>query len=294
MDRELKVCGHTELRGKCFLPKAGVERAYIEGQSYAGRELVYGPVVPSARFIPEYNRERYTLIEQLLNHSFQEGDSLLRWTDLQNEDSVRCSFAAPLCVVQENVPIEISNLFIEGQLIIQSAVSIKVHRSASLCNVILVAPHVTIDEQTTGQFQVIARDSIILKKNVTLNFPSSLCLCSGSSALQQTGIVIEEGCTISGDIFAVAATNDLLRRTAISIGKDCSIAGMVYTNGALDLKGIVAGSVTCQKLVLKTNSATYENTLLDAVIDITQFPAALPGGMGYGNTKRKEVIQWLE
>lgn len=294
MDRELKVCGHTELRGKCFLPKAGVERAYIEGKSYSGRQLVYGPVETSTRFIPEYNRERYALMEQLLNEPFHEGDSLLNWSELQQEDSVPCTFAGPRCLVKENAAIEISNVVIEGQIIIQSSVSIKVTRSAVLHNVILVAPEITIDEKTTGQFQVIARDSILVGKEVTLTFPSSLCLCSEKTMLKHTGIIISEGCTISGDVLAIAADNDILRRTQITVNKDCRIAGAVYTNGALDLKGTVAGSVTCQKLVLTTNSATYENTLLDAVIDITQLPAAVPGGIGMGNSKRKEVIQWLD
>lgn len=294
MDRELKVCGRTELRGKCFLPQAGVERAYIEGKSYAGRELVYGPVQTSSRFIPEYNRERYALLEQLLTEPFHEGDSLVSWSELQNKDSSRFSFDAPVCVVQENFPVVIADQYLEGQLIIQSAVSILVKAGSTLINVILVAPEIVLEEKTTGQFQCIARDSIMLGKDVELNFPSALCLCSGKQALLQTGVIMKEGSSFSGDIMAIATENDLRRNTRVVISKECRVNGSVYCNGSIDVQGTVAGSVTCQKLMLTTNSATYENTLLDAVIDITQLPAVIPGGTGTGSIKRKEVIQWLD
>lgn len=292
MDRALKICGKTELRGKCFLPKAGIERTYIEGKSYAGRELVYGPVSLSSRFIPEYSKARYELVEQLLSASPGENDSLIAWSEIQ--DSAFYPFDGGACVVQEKYPIVIDHQLLEGQLIIQSAVSITVKREAQLVNVLLVAPEVIIEEKTTGQFQVIARDSIVLGKEVVLNFPSALCLCSGKNALKKTAIVLGERCSVSGEIMAIAMENDLQRSTQITISKECRVRGSVYCNGSVDLQGTVAGSVTCQKLTLTTNSATYENTLLDAVIDITQLPADIPGGVGTGSTKRKEVIQWLD
>lgn len=294
MDRALKVCGQTELRGKCFLPASGIERTYIEGKSYAGRELVYGPVVKSSRFIPEYNKERYSLLEQRLTAPVQEGDSLLSWSDLQNADSSLCSFDGPVCVVQENSPLIIDHQYLNGQFIIQSAVSVTVKAGATLINVLLVAPEIILEDQVAGQFQVVARDSIILGKDVQLGFPSALCLCSGKASVQQTGIVLREGSTLNGSIIAVLKEHELQRNTQITIQKECVVTGSVYCNRSVDLQGSIYGSLTCQRFVLTTNSATYENILLDGIIDVTKLPATIPGGVGFGSCKRKEVIQWLE
>src|SRR5882757_8672986 len=55
LDRPLSVTGNTRLKGTCYLPKAGIQRAYIEGQSYSGDQLVYGAIKTSERFLPPYN-----------------------------------------------------------------------------------------------------------------------------------------------------------------------------------------------------------------------------------------------
>lgn len=38
----LSLAGQTELHGNCFLPKKGVERAYLTNSPYVGTQLVYG------------------------------------------------------------------------------------------------------------------------------------------------------------------------------------------------------------------------------------------------------------
>jgi len=46
----------------------------------------------------------------------------------------------------------------------------------------------------------------------------------------------------------------------------------VYSNGFLELKGEVFGSVVCQSFILRTASSVYENHLLNTTIDITKLP----------------------
>ncbi len=293
MDRPLKVCGKTELKGKCFLPKAGIERTYIEGKSFAGRELVQGTILPSSRFIPKYNEQRYGELEKLFSGDVQSDDSTITWTELSAQDSVFCTFDGPVCMVSEKIPLVISNIYLEGQIRIHSSVSILVAHSATLINVVLVAPEIRIESETEGCFQSIARDSIILGKNVVLNFPSSLCLCSTNASPLQTSITMDENCSISGDVFAVLNGELHQRRMLVDIPKGCSIYGNVYCNANVDLQGSVIGSLTCQNISLTTNSAVYENTLLDAVVDNTQTSSMPPGGSMFGDSNRKEVIVWL-
>ena len=42
LNRPLALSGSTKITGDCILPKAGVKRAYIEGQSYSGKKLING------------------------------------------------------------------------------------------------------------------------------------------------------------------------------------------------------------------------------------------------------------
>lgn len=291
MDRPLRVCGKTELHGKCFLPKAGVERTYIEGKSYSGREFVHGTIAVSERCIPKVNEQRCMETERLLAGELQADDSLVTWQELTSTDSAFCSFNGPACVVNEKMPLVISNIYLEGQIRICSGVAINVERSATLVHVLLVAPEVRIAGETEGTFQVIARDSIVLGENVRMDYPSSLCLFTSRMSPLQTGITLHEGCTVNGELFATNSDPDIRRKLLVDIRKTCSITGSVYCNGLVDLKGTIQGAVTCQKFILTTNSAVYENTLLDAAIDNTQEPAHFGGNL-YGRFERKEVVAW--
>ena len=51
-DKPLSLCGETVIKGTCFLPKAGVKRAYIEGQNFVGEKLIDGGVKESKKIIP--------------------------------------------------------------------------------------------------------------------------------------------------------------------------------------------------------------------------------------------------
>jgi hypothetical protein len=134
---------------------------------------------------------------------------------------------------------------------------------------------------------------VIIGKNVHLSYPSAICLCAGKASPLETGIMINEGTEIDGTLFAVRTDELLQRQLLVDIQQDCIINGDIYTNDLLDLKGKVYGSVTCQKFSLTTNSARYENTLLDALINNTLYEPR-PGGSVLRGAKRKEVITWLE
>ncbi len=293
MDRALSICGNTELKGTCFLPRAGIERTYIEGSSYSGRQLVYGAVRSSARFVPQYNKERALVLQSLLKSEPTEEDSIVSWNELIGNDTVFCSFTGPVCRIEEKVPLVLSDIFLEGQICIRSAISISVRKSASLSNVILIAPKVIVEDEVIGQFQIVARDCVIIGKKVKLLYPSSVSVCADQFSPLKTAMQVDEETEIAGTLFAVQSDELLQRQLLVAMGKDCILHGDLYCNDLLDLKGKVYGSVTCQKITLSTNSARYENTLLNAVIDNTLYEAR-PGGGVFQGTKRKEVIAWLD
>lgn len=294
MDRPLSITGATELRGKCYLPKSGVERAYIEGNSYQGSQLVYGEMNPSSRFTPLPSKNRLSLIERLLKGETHEDDSLVSWNDMQLLDTLNRSFKDNAIVVKERLPIRIHQN-IHGQVCIISSVSIFVSNTSGLTNVLLVAPRIEIEEKTEGQFQAIARDSLIVGKDVHLDYPSALVVCADKSSPEFAGLVIQEQAKIMGDVFGYIPENDVRRHMTVSIERDAMIYGSVYCNDLVDMKATVIGSVICSKFVLKTNSAVYENHLMDAVINRSKRNEAYAGSFLCADEKSiKSVAQWLE
>lgn len=295
MDRPLKVTGTTVLRGTCFLPRAGIERAYIEGHSFAGRQLVHGDIKPSSRFVPQPVASKSTEMEGLFEYVLTDNDSLVTWEEISGTDEIVQSFSGKTLVVKENVPIRIDQPM-SGQIIIISSVSIVITESSRLESVLIIAPIIRIMDKVHGAFQVFANDSIICGENVMLEYPSVLALFPKEKATVGSGIVIEKDCEMFCEIFAARSEKaDAKVQSSISIDTDTKLIGSIYCGGTLDLKGSVVGSVTCEKFVLKTNSAVYENHLMDATIDLGSRDNNWLGSMLTSKDETTwNVLQWLE
>jgi hypothetical protein len=56
-NRPLSLGGATYIKGDCYLPEAGVKRAYIEGQPFSGKNLINGTTKLSTYSLPEINKD---------------------------------------------------------------------------------------------------------------------------------------------------------------------------------------------------------------------------------------------
>lgn len=294
LDRPLSVAGKTELRGDCYLPKAGIQRAYIEGQSYLGDRLVYGQQKTSERFLPPYNEKLVNDLLQLFDFSPGENDSVITPQELQLRDSLDNSFFnTPLYVVSSSA-ISLNNEIISGQVCIVSRQSIHLGKNAALKNVVLVAPKIIIDDDVAGEFQAFARDSLIAGKNVQLHYPSVLAVTGTAKSPDGALLAIGEKSTVMGELFVCSRANDFRKNVRVQVSSGATVYGSIYCDGLLDLQGSVSGSVICRKFELKTNSAVYDNHLLNAVIDRGKRNAAYVGSSLVPMLHaRKTVVQWL-
>lgn len=293
MDRPVFVTGTTQINGKCYLPKAGIERAYIEGKSYSGRNLVYGTIELSERFIPHYVGERMNELEQLFTISSLESDTLVEWSSVAHGDEIVRSFSEKRLVISSDSPIHLSGQHLSGQIVLCSATSIIVDKTCTLQNIIITAPRIVIENSVEGYFQAFARDSLIVRSDVQLGYPTALGIVPVSGAIEQAALFVDRNTYIGGEIFLATDATDYKHQGSVIIQPESTIEGSVYCAGSVDLKGEVLGSVSCQKFILKTNSATYENHLMDAVIDCSQRSEFWLGSLLFNKSETTHVIQWL-
>ena len=74
-NKPLSLTGRTQITGNCYLPKAGVKRAYIEGKSFVGNKLINGTKYNSNKTLPPINKE---LINENLKNFFQKLQPLMK------------------------------------------------------------------------------------------------------------------------------------------------------------------------------------------------------------------------
>jgi hypothetical protein len=289
-DKPLAVCGNTTIKGIAFLPKAGVKRAYIEGQNYTGSSLVYGEVKNSSKILPEFNK---ALIERIRNlpMDLSSDNEMIMDTDQQ---VIKNSFHQPAMIFRNESSVKITEGY-EGNIMIISKTLITVEADAVLKDVIIYAPKIIIKDGFEGNLQAFALDSIIVNTNVTLNYPSVLGIISNSNSKNASAIVLNEKDTVSGSIF-ICGKDQLLsgKSCGVFINKDAVVFGTVFSNGYADVKGSVFGSLMCRNILLNTKSSIYENHFLNAVIDGSVLSSHFVGIGLVKESDRKGVVKWLK
>lgn len=287
-NKPLAVCGKTKIRGTAFLPEAGVKRAYIEGESYSGSALVYGEIRKSEKTLPGLNKQ---MIERLRSLSLD----LLSYEKIEMNDDqpLRNSFSNPPLIISDNGRIMLRGNY-SGNIAIVSKTMITVQADAILQDLILVAPKVVIREGFKGNIQVIASDSIIIEKNVTLKYPSVLGIVQNNNSLHGSAVLLNENDTITGVVFSCGTDVPLLQRqVAACVRKGAVVYGQVYSTGFTEMQGSVFGSLFCKNILLSTSSSIYENHLLNAVIDRSRLPAGYVGINLLEESDYKKVVKWL-
>ena len=295
LDRPLSITGSTKLTGDCYLPKAGIQRAYIEGNSYSGEKLVYGEIKTTDRFLPKYNDTLVKRIKALFEFQPGKNDSVIYGEAFQQSDSINNSFLnRPLYVFNEGTII-INSQKICGQVCIISHKLIRIGKNSSIHNELLIAPRIEIDDEVEGDFQAFARDSLITGEKVHLHYPTVLGIIATDKSPDFASLFIGKKSRIFGQVFACSTESDFRKHVIVSTEKESIVYGEIYSSDLVDHKGEVYGDVVCVKFELKTPSAEYENHLLNAIIDRTKRSSDyVASALTRKKTDRKTVVQWLK
>jgi hypothetical protein len=285
--RPLSLCGSTFIKGTCFLPKAGVKRAFIEGESYSGGELINGAVKSSDNSLPALNKN----YKERLITVFKSG--ITEKTDTVDiaSDTIRRSFLEETLILRSDSLLR--NKCYSGNIILFSKRTIVIDPSCSLHDILIFASSVIIKDGFKGSLQAFAKDSLVVGDHCDLKYPSGLGLIKIDVKTKQPFISIGEKTKIKGIVFSTQDYADI-QQTKISIGKGTVITGQVYAEGFLELKGMVYGNVCCNKFTLKTPASVYENHLLNVTIDSSKLPDYYVGSSLIYSNNKKEIAKCLE
>jgi hypothetical protein len=292
-DEPLSVCGKTQIKGLAYLPKAGIKRGFVEGQNYSGSELVNGEIRKSEKKIPELNSSVLDHIKNILStKNLSENDSVLSIGSNQLRDSIFNSFVNRTLIIKKSGTIKLSGVF-SGNIVLASDKQIEISSDVILKDVIICAPKIIIKQGFKGNAQFFATDSIFVDKNVTLFYPSVIGLVNNPKSPNMTTVTLNENDSISGFVFAHREDIPSAKQTIISIPTNSVIHGEVYSNGFVDMRGSIYGSLMCSKILLHTPSSVYENNLLGAIIDRTMLSNYYVGTTLMEESSVKKVIKWL-
>lgn len=294
-DKPLALCGKTKIKGTAFLPKAGVKRAYIEGQTFVGEQLIDGQTKQSSKTLPEFNKALIENIQSVFStKQLSENDSIVLIDSELSADSLINSFLNNSLVLISKNTLKISGGFYSGNIAIISDRQITVSSDANIHDAMLFAPKIIIEKEFRGNLQIFASDSVIIGKNVTLSYPSVIGVIRNERSPNVAAILLNENDTVSGNIFAYKKQSDVLKQAGLIISEKSLVYGQAYSNGYADIRGTIYGSLMCNKILLKTPSSIYENHFLNTIIDRSMLSDYFIGINLVEESTNKKVVKWLD
>lgn len=289
LNRPLQLTGDALLKGVCYLPERGVDRAYVEGKNYSRQQMVYGKSKASSQRIPSPDKHLKEYWFRYLESSYSSQDSVIDFESLSQETLQ--AFNDKTLIVRSEDRMDLSGYRVTGNVILISTQKITVPVSAQLHDVVLIAPEIVVGEKTSLQAHLVAKDTVKLGEGVTMSYPSSIMMAGGS--YRDPYLKMGEDVEFTGSVFSFSAdqrrTNDL----AVEIASTAVLKGVLYCEGNLELNGQVRGTVICNKFLLATPSGIYENHLLDGKIDRSGLPAEFASVRLEGEENYSKLASWV-
>ena len=259
--KALTYSGTVKLIGNNQLPTTFIETAYINSKpnllTQEGKNTV------SENLLTEISQDFKKIFEGIKSQKTALSD-----VDKPMDSLYYNSFLKETKEIYVNAVL--ANVIFKGNFILRSKDSIRVKKNTVLEDVILIAPKITFEEGFKGAVQVFATKGIELEQNVTLDYPSVVCVYNQSR--DESKIKIKQSSYISGAVVLFGNALETIYKNSIEIDESGLILGDVYCSGKLFLKSKVHGSVYTNRFFYKTQTSTYDNTIVDIEIDATKRP----------------------
>lgn len=290
-EQSLSLSGNTSIKGDCFLPKQGLRRAYIEGISFSGKNLTDGKIGNSKSQLPLISDNLITSNLQYFNNRLCPSDSQVDINILFKSDTLKNSFFEKTLVLHSKQWITLSDKVIQGNIRIISSKGVTIGSSLKSNDIIVYAPKIEVEKGFAGNLQMFATDTIMIKDEVRLLFPSFIAITETQNL--KALINIGKRSEIAGDVLLSVNGSPGNNKAECDINEDAVITGRVYCEGRMELKGSVNGTVYTNGFVLRTQNSIYENHLLNATINFNALPVFYCGSLITEPIERFKMVKWM-
>lgn len=285
----LKLGGNALLEGDIEISEKGIEKAYIGGKNYCRDSLVYGNIKFIKQPIPKLSNEFEKInSNNIINYAH---------CDIQTYSSetimnINNTFNHKLLLISSKNEINICIDSIKGKCVVKSDKLITIGKNAFLENVILNAPKIIVEDNFTGCVQLIANDTIILGKNVELQYPSTIFVKQDKVSIANPFVEIGDNTKIQGMIIIIQNESVMQKLPVLTVGIKAKITGQIYTSGNVYHRGEIYGSLICKQFV-DLSSGVNENLLIDGIINKRKMPSFFPEFGIAGTVNKKKLLKCL-
>lgn len=267
----LTLAGSTAIKGPVYAPQVGVKYLDAPDNKFSGKPVDTGNLKTSGRYLPRLSWGTWRYLDSLKTKKEQS-------RDYRTAPEKYISFEEPTqyirCNERKETAIQLSgNVVLYGERLVLSKESI-------LQDIIIVARTVVIESGFRGSAQIICADSIRVKPNVKLDYPSGLFV--DSSGQNAPCVIIEENSVINGyvGIHWGEKYHYVLGNPCFILKNHALVRGLVYVDGSSYINGSIKGAAYLKDCISFVGREMYVETLRDVSIerdDSLAFPILLDG-----------------
>jgi cytoskeletal protein CcmA (bactofilin family) len=289
--KSIALSGDVSIEGICEMPQARFSQPSIEGRNFTGRQI-RSLIRTSGSIMPKLNENIAKLtMGYALDRYMSKGTAIIPYTEF-NKDSLIVSFLSDSTVtLYAEGPIAIDHKTIKGKVVIISDRAISIGSSAHISDVQCYAPYIEFGNGFSGNLQAYATDSIVVGEKCEIKYPSVLGINQERAGIST--LTLKENSTLYGIAFMNTKDDGSAPKSILAIAKNASVRGQVYSNNFTEIKGAINGSLYTKRFILRTPSSIYENTIMDASIDMYKLSSNYIGADLIGEGTRGGVIKWI-
>lgn len=276
------LAGNTTIEGYIKLPSFGYKYTQMQSRFFSGREIEPGKTSISDKELPAPGKEFPTYLDSLFK--LQQTISAINGFP----DSVINKFSNTKTLIISTQKGVLKNTLLKGNIILL-AKELNIEKSAQLEDIVIIADKIVVEDGFKGVAQLLAKDTVLLNKNITLQYPSGIYLYPRNKKRHVSlgdSCIVEGYVIVDGDGEVNVANANYLQEVS------STVKGLVYVNGIAVFRGTVNGSVILKEAVYYTREGYYDNTIVDVTVrDSCPLVNAL---WLYGNKYHsKKAIKWL-
>lgn len=266
--RYVSLVGKSFINGDCYLSELGLRKGNAEGRYFEGPYLHKGKIKKSDPTLPLLNAQTIKYFQEYFSGSQSNNDSLVSFGIIKRMKEIIHPFSEKSLLLRCPGRLILDNGRFEGNIIFATADTIEVWPTVQLKNVLLLANTIIVKAGFKGQLQAFASSNLDVEKDCDFSYPSFL----GAIGINtEASLSVGENCRINGGLICVQ-NQELERPPLLTIGNESLVLGQVYVNGDISFSGAIHGGLICERFIMRTSRAFYENFMLDCSIDSSVLP----------------------
>ncbi|MCR9155551.1 MAG: hypothetical protein NXI09_15710 [Bacteroidetes bacterium] len=269
-NNSLGMSGEAQIIGDAYLSSKGLETKFINGKGILSSKMLQGNKREAGKSLPQLPFDYVKYWRAYLEGQINSVDSLSKNAF---SETIRHPFWKKTIVYSTSNSLKLQGVKWKGNIIVVSNEEIEISADCDLKDLILIAPVIKVNSGARISAHLFAVNSIEIGDSVHLNYPSSISLINRKGEAGQ--IELKPNSRVNG---AIVHTVDLRSRSNdvhLWIQSKALVIGTVYNSGNMQLQGTVLGQVFSRYFLVKTETAIYEDVILDGQINRKDHPGPL-------------------